>query len=92
MKAVGTKVIVAQDQSELVTEGGIALPETSQTKLPRGVVVAVGPEVSGAEINTVGVGDRVLFNAYAGTPITVSGKDYLVIDREDVLVVLGEGE
>lgn len=87
MKTHGKKVIVRQDLSKTQTDGGIALPDTMQQKLPLGTVVGVGEQVQ-----VVKAGDRVQFNGYSGSTITVKGQDYLVLDQEDILVVLGEDD
>jgi chaperonin GroES len=83
----GEKVVVQQQLSKLETEGGIALPETSQQKLPIGTVVCVGEKVT-----VVQPGNRVQFNGYAGASVTVKNQDYLVLDQEDILIVLENGD
>jgi chaperonin GroES len=33
--------------------------------------------------------DRVLFSSYAGTEIKIEGKEYLIMNEDDVLAVVG---
>ncbi len=84
MTTHGKKIVIQQFLSRTHTEGGLALPDTMQTKLPVGKVITTGAEVKGV----VKVGDVVQFNPYAGANVTVQGVDYLVIDLDDVLVIL----
>ena len=37
---------------------------------------------------TVKVGDSVLYGKYAGTEITVEGKDYLIMRESDIFAVI----
>lgn len=87
MKAHGKKVVVKQDVTRAETEGGIALPDSARRKLPVGTVVATGEQVALLE-----VGDRVQFNGYSGATITIKDQDYIVLDQEDILITLEEGE
>ena len=83
----GTKVILKQFVAKTVTEGGLVLPDSSAVKLPTGEVVSVGDKVK-----VVKPGSVVQFNPYSGTAVTVRWAAYLVLDQEDILVILGEGE
>ena len=85
MTTHGKKIVIQQFLSKTQTAGGLALPDTMQTKLPVGKIVAVGGEVDQAGF---GVGDVIQFNPYAGANVNVKGVDYLVIDLDDVLVIV----
>jgi chaperonin GroES len=37
---------------------------------------------------TVKVGDSVLYGKYAGTEISVDGKDYLIMRESDILAII----
>ena len=70
LKPIGDHLIVAPDDPERVTEGGIFLPETTRDKIATGRVVAVGSGhliASGRLPLEVQVGDRVTFLSVAGT-------------------------
>jgi len=84
MKMIGTKILIEQEVSAATTAGGLALPETLVHKLPRGTVIAVGD----GDVSKSLVGNRVIFNNYAVQTVEVDGKEYAVIDIDDVLVVL----
>jgi len=53
----------------------------------RGKIIAVGngkPE----EPMTVKVGDTVLYGKYAGTELTIEGKDYLIMKESDIYAIV----
>jgi chaperonin GroES len=37
---------------------------------------------------TVKAGDVVLFSKYAGTEITIDGKEYLIVKESDILAII----
>ncbi len=85
------RIIVEAAPKEETTIGGIILPDTAQEKPLRGTVLAVGP---GKTLDTgkkapigVSVGETVLYGKYAGTEVTVSGKDYIILRADDVLAI-----
>jgi len=81
------RVIVKAAAAEEKTAGGIIIPDTAKEKPQRGVVVAAGTGKKD-EPMTVKVGDSVLYGKYAGTEITVDGKDYLIMRESDIFAVL----
>jgi chaperonin GroES len=69
-----------------MTTGGIHLPDSSQETFNRGVVEKTGPKVE-----TVKVGDLVLFGKYAGTWLTLAGKDRLAMKEVEVFLRIPTG-
>lgn len=95
MRVLGKKIVIEQHLSDTKTPGGLALPDTMQSKLPIGTIIAVGPNVgkqgrldSECTHSPVSIGDVVQFNGYAGSPVSVAGKTYMVIDEDDILVIM----
>ena len=80
MQPINNRVIVHPKKEEK-TAGGIYLPE-SEEKSTEGTVVAV-PVMDKCP---VAVGDRVLYESFAGTEITVKGEKLLILKVEDILV------
>jgi len=80
MQPVNNRVIV-QPKKEEKTAGGIYLPESDE-KSTEGTVVAV-PIMDKCP---VAVGDRVLYESFAGTEITVKGEKLLILKVEEILV------
>jgi len=92
LKPLGDRVVVKRLEAEATTKGGIVLPDTAKEKPKRGKVVAVGPgkTLESGEVAkpTVKKGDEIIFSSFAGTEITVDGKELLIMGAEDILAVL----
>ena len=92
IEPLGDKVVVERLEPEEVTSGGIVLPDSAKEKPQEGKVVAVGigRQTESGEVVRMSVkkGDRILFTSYAGTEVTVEGKEYLVMPEEDILAVV----
>ena len=52
-----------------------------------GKVIAAGPGTNDVKME-VKVGDQVLYGKYAGTEITIDGKDYLIMKQGDILAII----
>ncbi|MDR4506997.1 MAG: co-chaperone GroES [Candidatus Brocadiaceae bacterium] len=87
------RVVIEPMEAEEKTQGGIVLPETAKEKPMKGKVIAVGEGKmldSGTRAELlVKVGDNVLYGKYAGTEISVDGKEYLVMRESDILAKIG---
>lgn len=81
------RVIVQAAAAEEKTAGGIIIPDTAKEKPQRGIVIAAGPGKKD-EPMTVKSGDTVLYGKYAGTEISLEGKDYLIMRESDILAVV----
>jgi len=94
LRPLGDRIVVEPLEAEEKTKGGIILPDTAKEKPQEGKVVAVGKgktDESGKVIPMeVKVGDKVLYGKYAGTEITIEGKEYMILREEDVLAVVEE--
>ncbi len=86
------RILVRRMAEEEKTAGGIIIPDTAKEKPQRGEVVATGKGRITEDGKTlpleVKVGDRVLFGKYSGTELKLDGKEYLMINENDVLGVL----
>lgn len=87
------KIVVERLEADDKTAGGIILPDTAKEKPKQGKVLAVGEGKAlengkRAEFQ-VKVNDRVLFTSYAGSEVTVDGKEYLIMTEDDILAVVG---
>jgi len=87
LKPLADRVLVEAAAAEEKTAGGIIIPDTAKEKPQKGKVAAVGGGKKD-EPMTVKVGDSVLYGKYAGTEITVDGKDYLIMRESDIFAVL----
>lgn len=87
LKPLADRVLVEAAAAEEKTAGGIIIPDTAKEKPQRGKIVAVGAGKKD-EPMTVKVGDSVLYGKYAGTEITIEGKEYLIMRESDIFAVL----
>jgi chaperonin GroES len=87
-------VVVEVFEEEEKTAGGIFLPDTAKKKPQEGRVVAVGPgrvlQDGTRAPMSVKVGDRVIFSKYGGNEVEVDGKEYTILD-EDQIYAIREG-
>ncbi|HOJ39421.1 MAG TPA: co-chaperone GroES [bacterium] len=94
IRPLGDRVVVEPLEAEEKSKGGIILPDTAKEKPQEGKIVAVGKGKVDDEGKTVPmevkVGDKVLYGKYAGTEITVEGKEYMILKEEDILAVVEE--
>jgi chaperonin GroES len=86
------KIVVERLTADDKTSGGIILPDTAKEKPKQGKVLAMGegkPLENGKRAAfQVKVHDRVLFTSYAGSEVTVDGKEYLILTEDDILAVV----
>lgn len=92
LKPLGDKVIVEVLSAEEKTKGGIIIPDTAKEKPQEAKVIAVG---SGKVLDNgktvapdVKAGDIIIFGKYSGSEVKVEGKEYLIIDSDDILAVV----
>ena len=87
------KIVVERLEAEDKSAGGIIIPEAAKEKPKQGKILSLGEGKildSGERAKfQVKVGDRILFTSYAGSEVTVEGKDYLVMTEDDILAVVG---
>ena len=87
------RVVVRAETQTTTTKSGIVLPSTSQERAYTGEVIAIG---SGLDIdsNNVGmqvrVGDKVLFNKFAGSEIKVDDETLIVLRQIDLIAIVEE--
>ncbi|MDN3504673.1 MAG: co-chaperone GroES [Rhabdochlamydiaceae bacterium] len=89
VKPLSNRVLVKRVQAP-TSKSGILLPTSSKNKPNQGEVISTGPGLLDDKGNIlkmeVQVGDKVLFGAYSGTPL--SGEDDLIIMTEDEILAV----
>lgn len=85
-KPLGKRVLVERIEEEKKTNSGIIIPDNATEKPSVGVVQEVSKEVERA--GEIKKGDKVLFGKYKGNEVKIDGKDYIVLESEDILGVL----
>jgi len=89
MANIGTpmpgKVLVEPIAAEEKTASGIIIPDSAKEKPQKGKIVAIGKDDDNKELKA---GDTVLYGKYSGTEITINDTDYLILNKEDILLVI----
>ncbi|UII24063.1 co-chaperone GroES [Fulvivirga ligni] len=87
IKPLADRVLVEAAAAEEKTASGIIIPDTAKEKPQKGRVIAVGTGKKDEPL-TVKEGDEVLYGKYAGTEITVDGKEYLIMRESDIFAIV----
>jgi chaperonin GroES len=92
VKPLGDRVLVEPAEEKETKKGGIIIPDSAKEKPMEGVVRALGTgktDDSGKKVPfEVKVNDRVLVSKYGGTEIKIDGKEYKILNSDDILAVL----
>jgi len=93
IRPVGDRILVEPFEEENKgKKGGIIIPDTAREKPMKSVVVALGTgkvDDNGKKVPfEVKKGDRVLANKFGGTEIKLDGKEYKILNSDDILAVI----
>lgn len=92
LKPLGDRILVEPVEEKEVKKGGIIIPDTAKEKPTEGLVVALGTgktDDQGKKVPfEVKKGDRVLISKYGGTEVKIEGKDYKILNSDDILAVI----
>jgi chaperonin GroES len=93
LKPLGDRVLVEPVEEKETKKGGIIIPDTAKEKPTEGLVRALGTgklDDNGKRIPfEVKVGDRVLVSKYGGTEIKLDGKEFKLLNADDILGIIG---
>jgi len=94
VRPVGDRILVEsiEEKDEKGKKGGIIIPDTAREKPMESMVVALGTGKTSDDGKKVPFevkkGDRVLVNKFGGTEIKLNGKEYKILNSDDVLAVI----
>src|SRR5216110_3789794 len=92
VRPLGDRVLVEPAEEKEVKKGGIIIPDTAKEKPTEGVIVALGTgktDDNGKKVPfEVKKGDRVLISKYGGTEIKLNGREYKILNSDDILAVI----
>ena len=80
---LGNRVLVERVEDAKTTVSGIIIPDNAKEKPSRGTVIAVG-----GDVEQINVGDTVVFGKYSGNEIPLEGKEYLIMDADDIFGII----
>lgn len=81
------RVLLERKEEETKTTSGIIIPDNAKEKPLVGEVKAISKKIE--KDCGLKVGDSVVFDKYKGSEIKIDNKEYIVIDVEDLLGILG---
>lgn len=93
IKPLGDHIVVKTLKKEETTASGIFLPDTmDKEKKAEGEVVAAGlgkilKNGQRGQMEVM-VGQKILFKKWGGDDVEVDGKEYKIINQEDVLAII----
>ena len=91
IRPLADRVVIKKLEAEEKTASGIVLPGTAIEQPQMAEVIEVGPGgiVDGKEITMeLKVGDKVIFQKYAGTEVKIEGNEYTILRQSDILAVV----
>ena len=92
VKPLGDRILVEAIEEKETKKGGIIIPDSAKEKPTEAVVVALGTgktDDNGKKVPfEVKKGDRVLISKYGGTEVKVEGKEYKILNSDDILAVI----
>jgi chaperonin GroES len=94
LKPLGDRILVEPVEEKEVKKGGIIIPDSAKEKPTEGIVRALGTgktDDNGKKVPfEVKVGDRVLVSKYGGTEVKLEGKEYKLLNADDILGIVEE--
>jgi len=85
LQPMDDRVVVERVEEEVKT-GNIIIPDSAKEKPRLGKVIAVGTDEDLQE--KVKVGDKILYGKYVGDEVELEGKEYLIVQRADILAIV----
>lgn len=84
IRPLADRIVVTRVPPKTTTAGGLHIPDSAQEKTYEGHVIAMGPKCK-----TVTIGERVLYDKYAGTEAKSGDETWVVLREYDAQAVLG---
>lgn len=93
---IRNRIVVEKIEDDSTTKTGLVLPDDAKERPTRGKVLSVGDGKLTEEGKLlpmiVKAGDTVIFPKYAGHPMKVNGDELLILDEDEILGFLKEGQ
>lgn len=90
---LGKRVLLKRIEAEVVSAGGIVLPDSAKEKPQEAIVIALGTGGKNEDgtdfVFSVKKNDKVLISKYGGTEVSVNGDEHLIMSEGDILGIVG---
>lgn len=81
IKPLNKNIVAEGIDSEVKTSFGLIIPDSVEKEKPVvAKVIAIG-----VEVDSVGVGDTIIFSRYSPIEIEIESKKYLILHESDVI-------
>ncbi len=92
IKPLGDRILVEPIEEQEEKKGGIIIPDSAKEKPQESKVIALGTgktDDDGKKVPfEVKKGDKVLVSKYGGTEIKLDGKEYKILNSDDILAII----
>ena len=93
IKPLGDRVVLEICEQAEQMKGGILIPDSAKEKPQEYKVIALGTgktDDNGKKVPfDVAVGDIVLTSRYGGSEVKLEGKEYKIVNCDDILAIVG---
>lgn len=93
IKPLGERVLLKRVEEDEQIRGGIIIPDSAKEKSQEAEVVALGTgkkDDNGKIIPfNVKKGDKVLLPQYGGTTVKIDGIEYILVEEDSILGIVG---
>lgn len=91
IKPMFDRIVIKAVETQEKTASGLYLTASSQEKPQVAEVIAVGPggTIDGKEVvMQVKIGDKILYNKYAGSDFKLDDEEVTILKQSDVLAII----
>jgi len=93
IKPLHDKVLVKVAEETNQTASGLIIPDgTNETRTKEGEIISVGSgyrlEGGSDRALSVQVGDKVVFDKFGGTPVSIDGHEFLMMKEESIFGII----
>lgn len=93
MTLLNDRILIKPLEKEEARKSGLIIPDTAKEKPQEGTVIAIGDGKTTDEGKVLPMkvkeGDKVLYGKYSGTEIKIEDEEYVVVNQDDVILILG---
>ena len=93
IKPLGERVLLKRVEEDEQIRGGIIIPDSAKAQSQEAEVVALGTgkkDDNGKTIPfNVKKGDKVLLPQYGGTTVKIDGIEYILVEEDSILGIVG---
>ncbi len=89
IKPLGSRVVVKRIEEDEQVRGGIIIPDSAKEKSQEAEVIALGTGKEDDKPFHVKKGDKVLMPQYGGTAVKLDGVEYIIVEEDSLLGIIG---